>query len=308
MGSVPSLGASVGVPQHEGTTVMVQISSRIVGLIAVFCLPLVAHSICAAEPAAKVSDPVVVEVDGTKFRLSDVADAFTRIPTQYAQVPIATLYSAVLDNLINTHLMSVAARKAKLYQTPAVKEQLARVEAEILQRAYLATSIDSRLTDDAVKKRYEQINPNLNGDELISARHILVDSEVKAKEIIAELAKNSDFAAMARKYSKGPSTAKGGDLGYFSRDAMVAPFSTAAFALKDGEITKTPVKSDFGWHIIKVEGRRFAAPPSYEQMRPKLADDMAQEIGGRIIADLRALAKIERFQIDPAALGTMLGK
>jgi peptidyl-prolyl cis-trans isomerase C len=295
---------------------MAQKSSRLIGLVAVFCLSLVAHSVGAAEPAvgaanppaAKVNDPVVAEVNGTTIRLSDVADAFTRVPPQYAQVPLATLYAAVLDNLINTHLMSAAARKAKLDQTPVVKEQLARVEAEILQRAYLASSIDSQLTDDAVKKRYEQIKPNLHGDELISARHILVDSEVKAKEIIAELVKNSDFAAMARKHSKGPSATKGGDLGYFARDAMVKPFSAAAFALKDGEITKAPVKTDFGWHVIKVEGRRFAEPPSYEQMRPKLADDMAQELGGKIIEDLRVGAKIERFQIDPAALGTMLGK
>ena len=260
----------------------------------------------AADAKPKDSNPVVAKVEGEEIRLAEVIDAFGRIPPQYQQLPMATLYSAVLDNLINTRLAAAAARKAKINELPEVKEQVARVEADILQRVYLSKVIDEQLTEDAVRKRYDDISKNLQGEEEITARHILVDNDAQAKDVISQLGKNGNFAELARKYSKGPSASKGGDLGFFARGDMVPEFSKAAFALKDGEYTRIPVKTEIGWHVIKVEGRRFSDPPSFVQLREKLEADMAQELGARAMESLKQSSKIERFEVDPAAIGALL--
>ena len=274
-------------------------------LAALFC---VAEASIARSAESAVQDPVVAKVDGQTILLSEVADAFSRIPPQYQQLPVPTLFSAIVDNLINTRLTAAAARKEKMNELPEVKEQMMRVESEILQRLYLAKAIDDNLTDAAVKKRYDEISKNLKGEEQISARHILVDSEALAKDVIAQLGRKADFVELAKKHSKGPSAAKGGDLGFFTRDAMVPEFSAAAFALKDGEYTQRPVKTQFGWHVIKVDGRRLSDPPSFDQIRPKLESDMAQEMGARTLEDLRKGSSIERFEIDPAVFGKMLAQ
>jgi peptidyl-prolyl cis-trans isomerase C len=262
----------------------------------------------AAPPAAlsKDADPVVAKVEGEEIRLSEVADAFARVPLQYQKLPRATLYSAVLDNLINTKLAAAAARKQKLDQLPEVKEEVARIEAEILHRVYLNKAIDDQLTDDAVQKRYQDMAKNLQGEKQVHARQILVDSEAKAKDIINQLNRNADFAELARKYSSGPSAQNGGDVGDFTRGQMVKEFADAAFALNDGEYTKAPVKTEFGWHVIKVESHSSAPPPTFAELRPKIESDMAQEIGAKAMDNLRQTSKIERFEIDPKSLDAML--
>lgn len=279
---------------------------KTVGLAAALWLAPLAPLSAADAAKDKRQDTAVAKVDGQIIMLSEVADAFARVPPQYQQLPLPTLFSAIVDNLINTKLAAAAARKDGLDALPEVKEQMSRVESEILQRAYISHAIDERLTDDAVHQRYDSIANNLQGEEQVSARHILVDSETQAKDIIAQLNKNANFTELARQYSKGPSKDKAGDLGYFTRESMVPEFANAAFALKEGEYTKAPVKTQFGWHVIKVEGRRFADPPTFEEMRPKLENDMAQEIGRRAVEDLRQASKIERFEVDPETVGNML--
>ena len=260
----------------------------------------------AADAKPKEGNPVVAKVEGEEIRLAEVIDAFSRVPPQYQTLPMATLYSAVLDNLINTRVAAAAARKAKLNELPDVKEQVARLEAEVLQRVYLSKVIDDQLTEEAVRKRYDEIAKNVQGEEQVIARHILVDNEAQAKDVIAQLGRNGNFADLARKYSKGPTASKGGDLGYFSRDDMVPEFSKATFALKDGEYTKIPVKTDIGWHVIKVEGRRMAGPPSFDDLRDKLEADMQQELAAKAMEGLKQSSKIERFEVDPAAIQGIL--
>jgi peptidyl-prolyl cis-trans isomerase C len=284
---------------------MLRFSSIVVPL--ALCLGMIAMApALAADARAKDANPVVAKVEGEEIRLTEVIEAFSRVPPQYQTLPPQTLYTAVLDNLINVRVAAAAARKAKLNELPDVKEQVARLEAEVLQRVYLSKVIDDQLTEEAVRKRYDEIAKNVQGEEQVIARHILVDNEAEAKDVIAQLGRNGNFAELARKYSKGPTASKGGDLGYFSRDDMVPDFSKAAFALKDGEYTKIPVKTDIGWHVIKVEGRRMAGPPSFDDLRDKLESDMAQELGAKAMESLKQSSKIERFEIDPAAVRAML--
>ena len=159
--------------------------------------------------------------------------------------------------------------------------------------------------EDALRKRYEEsIKDSAEQGEEVKARHILVACEEDAKAIIEELKKGADFAKLAAEKSTGPSGTSGGDLGYFTADAMVPEFSEAAFALKPGEITEAPVQTQFGWHVIKVEDRRAVQPPSFEQMQPQLAQEMTREILTKAIEELRAGVDIKRYGPDGSALQT----
>jgi peptidyl-prolyl cis-trans isomerase C len=284
---------------------MLRLSSIVAPL--VLCLGVMTMApALAADAKPKDANPVVAKVEGQEIRLAEVIDAFSRVPPQYQTLPAHTLFAAVLDNLINVRVAAAAARKAKLNELPEVKEQMARVEAEILQQVYLSKAVDEQLTEEAVRKRYDEVAKNVQGEEQVIARHILVDNEAQAKDVIAQLGRSGNFVELARKYSKGPTASTGGDLGYFSRDGMVPEFSKAAFALKDGEYTKIPVKTPIGWHVIKVEGRRVAGPPSFEELRDKLEADMVQELSAKVMEGLKRSSKIERFEVDPAAVDAML--
>jgi peptidyl-prolyl cis-trans isomerase C len=136
-----------------------------------------------------------------------------------------------------------------------------------------------------------------SGDQ-VKARHILLDNEEKALQIIKNLQDGEEFSKLASEHSTGPSAASGGDLGWFGEGQMVPEFSKAAFALNPGDIVTQPVKTQFGWHVIMVEDRKIAAPPSFEESKEQLASDMSQTLLKQMIEELRAKAKIIRFQAD----------
>jgi peptidyl-prolyl cis-trans isomerase C len=153
-------------------------------------------------------------------------------------------------------------------------------------------------TDAKLHEQYDKFLKEQPAKEEVSARHILVPSEDEAKAVIAELNKGADFATLAKQKSTDPAKDTGGDLGFFSRDAMVPEFADAAFKLGKGEYTKTPVHTQFGWHVIKVDDRRTAAPPSFEESKDELTSEVARDI---ITAKLKALrdgAKVETFPFD----------
>jgi len=126
----------------------------------------------------------------------------------------------------------------------------------------------------------------------------LLDTEAAAKDVIAALAAGADFATLAQEKSTGPSKTQGGDLGWFAAEQMVPEFSQAAFALQPGSVTPTPVKTQFGWHVIKVEDRRANTPPSFEEMRNQISVQLTQEIVRDYLDDLRKDVKVERFNFD----------
>src|SRR6185437_5838990 len=139
--------------------------------------------------------------------------------------------------------------------------------------------------------------------EEVKARHILLPTEAAAKEVIAQLDKGADFAALAKEKSTDPSKETGGELGYFTRDdGMVPEFADAAFKLKKGEYTKTPVHTQFGWHVIEVEDRREVKPPSFEESKPQLKEEAARAAVGSKLKELRGKAKIETFALDGSPL------
>lgn len=244
------------------------------------------------------ADPIVATVDGAPIRRSDVAAVQRTLPPQYQQVPIEVLFPAVLERLIDAKLVANAGKKEKLDQDPEVKERVAQLQDRVIQEVYLTRRVESAITDQAIQERYQQYLKDNPPKEEVSARHILVQTEAQAKEIIAELKKGADFAELAKTKSQDPSgKQQGGDLGFFSREEMVPEFSEAAFKLKDGETTQTPVKTQYGWHVIKVEAHRQATP-SLDEVREQIVSDLQQEKVSDVVGKLRKDAKVERFGLD----------
>ena len=248
------------------------------------------------------SDPVVATVDGTPIRRSDVEAVQRTLPAQFQQLPIEVLFPAVVERLIDSKLIANAGRKDKLQDDPEVKKRLAGLEDRVIQEVYLTRRVEAAVSDKAVQERYDQYVKANPPKEEVSARHILVQTEAQAKDVLAELKKGADFAELAKAKSIDPSGKQnGGDLGFFSREEMVPEFSEAAFKLKEGETTQAPVKTQFGWHIIKVEAKRQSTP-SMDEMREQIVSDMQQEVVANEVGKLRADAKIERFGLDGSPL------
>jgi peptidyl-prolyl cis-trans isomerase C len=158
----------------------------------------------------------------------------------------------------------------------------------------LATEGKAATTDEAMKKVYEEASKQITGEQEVHARHILVETEDEAKAVAEELKKGADFAELAKKKSKDPGASDGGDLGFFTKEQMVPEFSAVAFTLEPGKISD-PVKSQFGWHIIKVEEKRARKAPDFEQVRAQIETYVTRKAQAEYVAKLREAAKVERM-------------
>lgn len=244
------------------------------------------------------ANPVIAVVNGEEIRRSDVQDFVSNLPQQFAQAPVEQIYPMVIDQIINGTLVFQKAEKAKLSDDPEVAKRLTDAKKQIMRSVYIERQLEKRVTDTKMREEYTSLQKETQGKKETRARHILLETEDEAKAVIKELNAGTDFAELAKKKSVGPTAPNGGDLGYFTEDAMVPEFSKAAFALKPGTYTKEPVKTQFGWHVIKVEDRRDIQIPPYEAIKAQLQAQLNQEALDNILEDLRAEAKIERFTLD----------
>lgn len=253
----------------------------------------------AAPAAAAPDDPVVAVVDGEKVLRSELLAVQARLPEQYRQLPLEMIYDPLLARVIDRRLLAREAERQKLESRPEVQAALARARREILGDQLLETAIEGALTAERLQQAYmvARAQPGFAVEE-VRARHILVKTEAEARKVLAELAAGADFGALAKAVSIDPSAQQtDGDLGFFRRDTMVEPFAEAAFAMAPGETSKEPVETRFGWHVIRVEERRTAAP-SFEEKEPELREQVARETVNALVAELRAKAKVERFGPD----------
>jgi len=248
----------------------------------------------AKTAAAPTDDPVVGRVDGYEIHRSQAIEQMERLPAQARQTPPEQLFPMVVEALVNSRLILIAAQKANLDDDPQVKSRLAEAKDDILRTVYLQEIVDKDMTDAKLHERYEQFIKNAPPREEVNARHILVKTEDEAKSIVAELQKGGDFKKLAAEKSTDPAGKEsGGDLGWFSKDQMVPEFANAAFALKKGEYTKTPIKTRFGWHVILLVDRRTAPPPTFDEVKRQIASEAQNEILTKVVKGLRAEAKIE---------------
>lgn len=250
------------------------------------------------KPLEKMETKIVATVDGKPIFLSEIIGMAQRLPEQYRKMSLEAVYPSLLTRAIDSKLVTLEGRRAGFSKDPDVKKRLLDVEDQIISEIFLTKTIGSQVTEEALQKIYSETKSEMASGDQIKARHILLDSEEKAMEIIKKLQAGGEFAKLASEYSTGPSAASGGDLGWFGEGQMVPEFSKAAFALNPGDIVTKPVKTQFGWHIILVEDRKVSAPPSFDEAKEQLASTMSQKLLKELIETLRTKAKIVRFKAD----------
>ncbi len=264
-----------------------------------------AMAIFGLSPAAaqEKEDPVVGRVNGVEIHQSQIARAYQGLPEQYKQLPIEALHKLLLDREIDDVLVGAKAKELDYANDPEVQERLAAAQARVYREVFFTRIVSGQVTEEAMQGRYEELIAAAPSEMEVRARHILLETEDEAKAVIVDANKDgADFAELARTRSKGPSAPQGGDLGYFTKGMMVSEFADAAFGLGVGEISAEPVQTQFGWHVIKVEDKRESAPPSFEEMREQIFENMSQEAIAQGIVELRRGAEIERFEFDGSPL------
>ncbi len=264
---------------------------RIFGAALALALAVFPMTLAAQEGGEKM-DEVVARVDGEEIRRSDVMAMARKLPPQY-QAQMQQIYPLLVQRLIDYKLASEAGRAAGLASDDEVKARIATAEEQAIREVYLERKIEAQITDAAIQDAYKAhlaANPPVEEQH---ARHILLETEEAAREVIALLDGGADFAELAKERSTGPSGPKGGDLGYFTADQMVPEFSKAAAALEPGQHSAEPTQTQFGWHVIKVEDRRSGAPVSFQEVEPKLREQLARDALKTLLDGLREGVEIE---------------
>src|SRR5579863_1708454 len=240
------------------------------------------------------ANPVLAKVNGAEIRQSDVTLAEEELGPSLAQMDPATKKENVLAFLIDMKIVAKAAEDKKIEDRPDFKARLAFSRNRLLMDNLLATEGKAATTEEAMKKVYDEAAKQIAGEQEVHARHILVETEDEAKAIEAELKKGTDFGELAKSKSKDPGASDGGDLGFFTKDQMVPEFANVAFSLEPGKISD-PVKTQFGWHIIKVEEKRNRKAPDFEQVKPQIETYVTRKAQAEYVAKLRESAKVERM-------------
>ena len=248
--------------------------------------------------AAPADNPVVAVVNGKEIRRSAVIEAQQAIP-QARQMPLEQIYDQLLDQVITNELVLDQAKKQKLEDDAQVKVAFKEAQDAILRRAWVAKKVESDITEPQVKARFDELIKTAQPQEQVHARHILVASEDAAKAVLADLKSGVSFEDEAKAKTTEPQgKTNGGDLGYFTKEEMVKEFSDVAFTLKPGEVSQTPVKTNFGWHIIKVEDRRMAPLPTFDEAKGQVRQQLAQEDIAKVVDALKKGAAVKRFKLD----------
>ena len=250
-----------------------------------------------ASPAPPASDPVIAKVNGVEIRESDLAMAEEDVG-QNQQLQALTgdaRRDYLVSYLADVILAAKAAEGKKVADQKDFKSRLAFIRKKLLMETLLQQEGKAALTPDATKKVYEEAVKSMGNEQEVRARHILVPTEDEAKAILAEVKKGTDFAELAKQKSKDPgAAAEGGDLGYFGKDQMVPEFAETAFKLDKGQVSD-PVKTQFGWHIIKVEDTRTKPVPEFAQVKDQVETYVVRKAQADYIHKLQESAKIERL-------------
>ncbi len=266
----------------------------------------------AGTPLRAEDDPVVAKVNGSEIHQSDLTVA----EEEAGQLPPMSP-NAKKDYLVqfvaDMRLVSKAAEDKKLGDTPEFKRKVAFARDKLLMEQLLQSVGKEALTDQSMHAVYDEAVKQMGQQQEVHARHILIRAaagddkaskaaEDKIKAVIVRLKKGEDFAKVADEVTEDPSgKANGGDLGYFTKEQMVPEFSETAFKLDKGQISE-PVKTQFGWHVLKVEDKRTKLAPSFDEVKPQIENYVQRKAQAELVTSLRANAKIEKmYKTEPEA-------
>ena len=249
-------------------------------------------------PPSAGQDPVIGSVDGKLIYLSDLTRVANTLPEQMRNLPFDSTMPVLLDRIIDHEALTMTARRAGLDKSQETQREMRAAADLVLERAWLARLIPSKVTDAAIAARFNRQYANRPATDEVRARHILVGTETEAKAVLEELKGGADFASVARVVSKDPDGKQGGDLGFFRRDQVWPGFADVAFSLQPGQVGTTPIHNEFGWHIVKVEERRLVAPPTLSEVRGQIREELTAEAVRAAIADARGQMIIHKFNLD----------
>jgi len=239
----------------------------------------------AAEKSAAVVNGVAISQERIEMNVKGAV--------AQGQADSPELRKAIREDLINREVMVQASTKSGLEKDSNVAQQIEIAKQTVLVNAFIQDYLKKNpVTEDQLKSAYETLKAKL-GDKEYSARHILVATEGEAKDIIAKLGKKTKFEQLAKQSMDSGSAENGGSLGWAVPKNFVEPFANALLNLKKGEYTKTPVQTQFGWHVIKLDDVRALKVPAYSELKPQLQQRLQQTAIQKAVADLRAAAKIE---------------
>lgn len=259
---------------------------------------MISQPVLAQGGGKAAKDIVVAKVEGETIYRNELLRAFQSLPKEVKQTGLEVIYPKLVERLIQRRLLIIQGRKKNLAKDAEVVRRMKLLENAVIGEVYLNRLIEKNLKPELLKERYQAFLASNPSREEVHARHILLEKEIDATNLVAHLQGGMDFSEAAKKYSTGPSASKGGDLGYFGRKDMVKPFADAAFTLKKGEFTQKPVKTKFGWHVIKVEDHRTVQPPTFEALKPRLIQEAGQGVAVSVMQKLVEAAKVERFALD----------
>ena len=227
-----------------------------------------------ASPPGSGTDPVIAEVDGHSIRLSEVGDAIRALPGGGVGNSFETLYPIVVARLVERTELALRARSDGLDRDPTVQRYIDEAQDRVLENAYLRHEGMKNINEGALLARYAAEIAGKPGPEQVHAEVILVATEAEGDDVIAKLAKGADFAALAHKVSLDASAAKGGDLGFVTRDGVSSDLAAVLFELRPGEVTPYPLRTLGGWFVLKDAGRRRGPTPSFAEEHEHLTTEM----------------------------------
>jgi peptidyl-prolyl cis-trans isomerase C len=253
-----------------------------------------------AGAARSQEDPVIAKVDGVEIRQSDLTLAEEDVgqnaqQQQQQQMTPEAKRDFLVAYVADVILTAKAAEAKKIGDQKEFRGRIAFIRNKLLMEMLLREEGKAAVTDQAMHQVYDEAVKQMASQQEVRARHILVPSEAEANAVLVEIQKGTDFAELAKQKSKDPgAAAQGGDLGYFTKDQMVPEFAEVAFKLDKGKVSE-PVKTQFGWHIIKVEDKRSKPVPEFDKVKDQVETFVVRKAQSEYIAKLRAGAKIERM-------------
>ncbi|MQW87487.1 peptidylprolyl isomerase [Sinorhizobium saheli] len=260
---------------------------------------LVAAIAAGGIARAEGTDPVIAKVGDQEIHQSELDLAISSLDPQLQRMPDEQKRAAALSAVIDVKLLVKDAEKEGLQDDATFKQRVAFLTERELHNAFFKKHVVDAVTQEEVKARYDKEVAAIPPQEEVKARHILVKTEDEAKAVIKELDAGKSFVELAKAKSTDPNKDDGGDLGYFTKGRMVPEFEEAAFALEKGAYTKTPVKTQFGFHVILVEDKRPQAPPALEQVEPQVRQLVMRD---KYLALLASAKKATPVEISDPAL------
>lgn len=247
----------------------------------------------AGNAKAEGKNGIAAVVNGEKITVNELKEGYNENLQIKNQVSFEDFYEKGLDVFVNAKLVLQAAEKEKVRDSEEYKKQIKILGDELARRVYLEKAVNKKITDAEVQKLYKQYKDAFKSQKEVKAKHILVDDEAVAKDVIAKLKKGAKFDDLAKEFSKDQA-----DLGYFTQNMMVKEFGDAAFSMKKGSYSQTPVKTQFGYHVILVEDNRDTKPLTIKEAEPQLKNMLTQGAVASTIEDLRKSGKVEEYTID----------